>query len=488
MTRKLLSLLIAVACLRPDVVSAEDSPETKAYSALSLQSCIELALKNHQSLRVSDAALAMAEAQYKQAMSAYWPRIAIEANAQRTDQDRTFTMQGQFDLPPELGGALTKAAELADPRYTQALQAGLAKPISSIPMNMDVKLMDRDTLLSSVNLTYPLFTGGKITALAEQAQKGVGIAEQGQRKTELEVIRDVKKYYYGAQFALQMEDLANITLERFKVLEELTERLYQNGSLKVKKTDYLRTRTTTAITRSMLEEAHYARAMAHEALANAMGLDWHNNISLASDQAITELPADLAQLVETAQQFNPDIQQLRLALEASEAKITEAQSGYYPVIGFQASAYSLQSDFNKGLSNTANRDGWTLGLGLKWNLFDGFETAAKVSYAENLQKQLTSQQILLDQGMALQIKQEFLRLGSTSRQIEATADAARFAEENQKLHLRAYQQEMMETKDVIEAQIVETFARSALHRSRYALAMAMSSLEYLVGSNIQALK
>ena len=140
------------------------------------------------------------------------------------------------------------------------------------------------------------------------------------------------------------------------------------------------------------------------------------------------------------------------------------------------------------MTNATNRDGWTLGLGLKWNLFDGFETASKVAYAEAEQRKLTSQQVLLDQGTALQIKQEFLRLGSASRQIDATADAAKFAAENQQLHVRAYQQDMMETKDVIEAQVVETFAKSAWYRSRHALALAMSSLEFLVGNQIQALK
>lgn len=467
--------LLLIACLMlPAAQAVPQASNDSPTQRLTLQNCIETALKNHQSLQVSDAAIAMADAQYRQAMSAYWPRISVEANAQRADQDRTYSLEGDIKLPPALTGAL--AAIPGSPQ------------ISSLPINTEVKLYDRDILLSSVNLTYPIFTGGRINAIVEQAEKGVSIAEQGKRKTELEVIRDVKKYFYGAQFAIEMEKLAETTLERFKVLEDLTERLYQGGSLKVKKTDYLRTRTTTAMTRSMLEEAHYARQLAHEALANAMGLDWHNSISLASDEGISELPAELEPLVEAAQHFNPDIQQLRLALEASESKITEAKSGYFPVIGFQASAQSIQTDYNKGLTNAANRDGWTLGLGLKWTLFDGLETASKVSYAESLQRQLTSRQILLDQSMALQVKQEFLRLGAANRQIEATADAARFADENQKLHLRAYQQEMMETKDVIEAQIVDTFAQSALHRSRHALAMAMTSLEFLIGNNIQALK
>lgn len=458
--------------------------ETNAVKTdnLSLQDCIEIALQRNQRLQVSSASLSMAEAQYQQAMSAYFPRISADVSAQRADEDRTFSVVGDVQLSPEVAGALNSI-----PSVQSAIGAGLAKPITSIPMNFDVKLYDRDLLTASINLTYPIFTGGMRPAIVGQAEKGVQIAETGQRKSQLEVIRDVKKYYYGAQFALEMEQLTSDTLERFQALEDLTERLYQHGSLKVKKTDYLRTKTTTAITRSMLHEAHYARELAHEALSNAMGLDWNNRLTLAKDEQPVELNQDLKMLVTTAQEFNPDIQQLKLAVLAADDKVSEANSGYFPVIGFQASAYKMWNEFDSGLINGANKDGWTIGIGLQWNLFDGFQTTGKVSEAKARQKQLESQKILLDQGMALQIKQQFLRLRSSSQQVGDTEEASGFATENRELHLRAYQEEMVETKDVIEAQIVETFAQGSFYRAKNQMEMALTMLEFLVGTNIKEL-
>ncbi|MGR9116563.1 MAG: TolC family protein [Gammaproteobacteria bacterium] len=470
---KLKPTLIICSIFLP-LLAAQVRAETVKTSQLTLQDCIEIALRRNQSLQVSEASVTMAEAQYQQAMSAYWPRLSADVNAQRADQDRTFSVRGEAKLPPELGGGLAQAA-------------GLAKPIESIPMNFDVKLYDRDLLTASINLTYPIFTGGKRSALVGQAEKGVKMAEVGQRKSHLEVIRDVKKYYYGAQFALEMEQLASDTLERFKALEDLTERLYQHGSMRVKKTDYLRTKTTTAMTRSILHEATYARELAHQALSNAMGLDWQAELSLAKDEPPVQLDEDLTALVTTAQSFNPDIQQLNLAVQAVGDQIDEARSGYFPVIGFQASAYKLWNEFDAGLINSDNREGWTIGIGLQWNLFDGFQTSGKVKQAKARQRQLESQKILLDQGMALQVKQQFLRLRSASLQIKDTLEAYGYAHENRKLHVRAYQEELVDTKDVIESQIVETFTQGAHYRSKHALEMALTSLEFLVGQNIQTL-
>jgi hypothetical protein len=52
---------------------------------------------------------------------------------------------------------------------------------------MDIKILDKDLVQSSLNLTYPIFTGLKREALVAQAEKGIQIAEQGQRKTTLEL-------------------------------------------------------------------------------------------------------------------------------------------------------------------------------------------------------------------------------------------------------------------------------------------------------------
>jgi outer membrane protein TolC len=439
-------------------------------SHLTLEECISTALTKHQSLQVSDAAVLMAEAQYQQAMSAYWPQLSIDVGANRADQDRTFSLQGSVKLPEELSGAITSIG---------------AKPVKSLPFDMDVKILDRDLLTASINLTYPIFTGGKRSAVANQAEKAIEIAGQGQRKSKLDIIRDVKRFYYGSQFARQMEQLASDTLERFVVIEELTERLYQNGSLKVKKTDYLRTKTTTALTRAMLHEAQYARELAHQALANAMGLDWTDQVALADDVQPLQLSEDLQILVNNAHKFNPDIQQLSIAVLAAGDKITEARSGYYPVLGFHAAGHKVWSDFDGGLTNSDNREGWTIGVKLKWNLFDGFRTSGKVDHAKAALRKLESQKVLLNQATALQIKQQFLRLKSASKQIEDNSNAANYARQNRELHIRAYREKLVETKDVIESQVIETFSQGSLYRAHHSLNMALISLEYFVGRNIQ---
>lgn len=438
-----------------------------------LEDCITIALQKHQSLHVSDAQTLMAEALYQQAMSAYWPSINTTINADRADQDRTFSIKGAFALPQNLAQGLS----LLNGR----------QPLNSLPLDMKIKMFDRDIAQASIDLTYPIFTGFKRPSIIGRAKKGIQLAQQSHRQTNLDIIRNVKKYYYGAQFALQMERLARDSVERFKILEELTEKLYHGGSLKTKKTDYLRIKTMTALTRSLLNEASFTRELAHEALGNAMGQAWDDQYQLADSEIPTAIPLELHSLIETAKNFNPKVQQLRLAIQASDYQITQARSDYYPMIGIKASAHQIWNSDRSGLINNDNQNGWNISVGMRWNLFNGFRTTEKVNQIKAQQKKLQSQQILLDQGMALQIKQQFLQIRSATKQIKNTQDAYQLSRDNRKLNTRAYQQEMVESKDVLEAQMIESYAQGAYFRSRYTLEMGLASLEYLIGSTIEQL-
>ena len=478
---KTLSGLLALACL----ASPGQHAVAERLDNLTLEQSLRIALENHRSLHVSQAALAMAEAQYQRAMAAFRPQLALEAGFQRADEDRTFTFSGNFATPPTDATGLVNATLAAGGHATVLPAGSVMMPGQSIAIDMDTMLFDRDVTRAGLNLTYPLYTGGRKEALTGMAKKGVDIAREDKRKSELEVVRDVRRYYHGAQFAGQMEQLVSDTLERFQALEDLTDRLYQNASLKVKKTDYLRSKTTTAMTRSMLHETRYAGTLAREALANAMGLAVNSNLSLAAETEVPGFDAAFEPILADAMKFNPDRQRLELAVQAATLGIDAARSGHFPVVGLEATAYRTWNDYQGGLINDDNRDGWTLGIGVRWTLFDGGQTRATVDVARAGKIKLEAQRVLLDNGLALQIKNDFLRIQRSQAQVVDSGQARGHAEENRKLHVRAYQEEMVETKDVIEAQMVEAFASASLYRARHELRCALADLDYRLGHAIQ---
>lgn len=455
---------------------------------LSLEDAIRIALENNRNLKISHNALQIADAQYQQALSARYPQLNATASFMRMDQDPNFQMKGSFNLPQEFTGLLgALVQDVAGSGGTNtlpyAMNPTLQSSLSSVPIDMDVKQMDRDLGVLRLDMIYPLYTGGKVDAIIRQATLNKSIQSEEARRSEAEVIHDVKRYYYGAILSDQLSRETHDTLERMKTVKDLTETFYQGGSLKVKKTDYLRISTTVNMIESMDEEMRSNTELAKSALINAIGLPWNSDITLTQNSfSSPQLNAALSTLIDDAYRFNPMRNQLRLAIDVQSAKIDEVSSGYLPNIALTANAQKLLNSYDAGVVNDTNKNSWTIGVGLQWNLFEGFRTDNAVQEAKLNKLNFEHKEILLEEGLALQVKYAFIKLGQSERQYKALEAAKTSSAENADLNTRAYQEEMVETKDVIEAQIMETFAKMAYWKNMHDFASHKAQLDYIITS------
>lgn len=91
---------------------------------------------------------------------------------------------------------------------------------------------------------------------------------------------------------------------------------------------------------------------------------------------------------------------------------------------------------------------------------------------------------MLRKGLALQIKQIFLQMEAAKEQHQAVQNAPASAEENRDLITRAYHEGLMETREVIESQIIEAFVKAQHQRILYEHVEAQAHLEFVVGKGI----
>ena len=91
---------------------------------------------------------------------------------------------------------------------------------------------------------------------------------------------------------------------------------------------------------------------------------------------------------------------------------------------------------------------------------------------------------MLKDGIGLQIKDVFLRLEAARKQFRATQEAMKAAVENRDLNVRAYQNELVETEDVIRAQLLEALMSAQHYKVRYDHAAMQSRLAYVVGTEV----
>ena len=481
------SLVVGLALFAASSVAAADpSPppvppprEESAGSlghALTLPECIEIALKKNRRRPASRYAVELAEAQHQQALSAYWPQLSGRASYTVFDQDPNFIFPVSRVQTPAVTGTVA----------TPFGPAAINVPAQTITVpEQRVKLMEQSTLLLSANLQLPLYTGGLRSSLVKQAERGLEIAKQESRRTDLEIIYDVRRMYYGALLARDLQQVSQDALDRMSVTLELTEKLYQAGSERVKKTDFLRNKTAVEALRSTTAYLHGNAELARAALTNTMGLDWRERIALA-DEEIPFRPtaAQLDTLVGDTYVFNPDWAKMEEGLKAAEAKITEAFSGHLPKLALTGTFNRFENALHNGLMTPDNKTSWIGGLVMEVPIFDGFRTTNQVREARARLARLKEQEVLLREGLALQVKHALIQMQSAAAQQRANHEAVHAAEENRDLHERAYQEELVETKDVIESQLIESFIRAQHLKSLYDHVEAQAQLDFVVGQEV----
>jgi outer membrane protein TolC len=406
-------------------------------------------------MEVSNAALAVAEAQYQQAVSGRWPQLSLDITGTRRERDPDFAFP---DMALNMG-----------PRTV------------SVP-GFDLKLMDRDLLASSLQLSYPLYTGGKQGALATQGRMATAAAQTEARRTRMQIVRDTTQYYYAAILARNLAALGEEALARLQATQDVAETLYQNGSGRVKKTDFLRTRVIVATLRSLVALLRSNQELACTALANAMGQPWNAEIVPAETEIpFTEFGPDLERLVHLAHALNPELLSVGYRLEAAQAGVDLAHSGHLPVVVLFATADRFSNAYPAGLVTANNRNAWTLGFQVHLPLFQGFQVTGAVREAKARVRQGAGEQTLLREGLAVQVKDAFLQIARSAQQVRSTQEALAAAADSRALNERAYREEMVETKDLIDAQLTELFIKGQVQQARYDARYHQVALEYLIG-------
>lgn len=476
--RQLLCLLfIAVAS------SSSYSRAASETARLDLEACISIALENNERRPASRFALEMAEAQHRQALAAYWPQATLNATYTRSTERPNFIFpERRFSLPASTS-VINVPAGVLGPNPV-ALPVNVPEQTLTVP-DQKVELLGKNLLTGSLDVSWLLFDGGMRLGRNEKAKAGIRAAREEVRRTELEIVDSVKRAYYGAILARQLKQLGEDALARMDATLELTQSMYQEGAGGVKKTDFLANKVVVESIRSLVATLEQNEILARAALANFMGRSWRDSV-IPMEESIAFQPLDLQldTLVSSAYRFNPDWNKMKAGLSAASGELRQAKSGHRPRVALFGKIQSFLTNLDDGLNTNANQKNWTVGVNVEVPIFDGFLTRHEMRYARAKLRRLESQQVLLEEGVGLQVRSLFVQLNTIEKQFSATKDAMDAAIENRDLNERAYRNQLTETEDVIQAQFIESLTASGHYRVVYEHMSLQSQLDLVVGTEV----
>jgi outer membrane protein TolC len=485
----------------PLAIKGADAPPTPGPQILSIEDCLRIALEKNQRQPASRFAVAMAEAQHRQALAGYWPQVSAKGGWLRTDEPINFVFPASaFYIPPQTvtvpGGSTTVTipANAFGPGFPPAaVQMPVSFPGQTVTSSaqvlpvppQSVKLADATMETASVSAAWLLFDGGMRRGYREQAQGAIAAARAEERRTSLEITESVVRLYYGAVLARQVHQLGKDTLARMEATLSLTEALYKESSGTVNRSDYLDNKVMVETVRSLVAELAKNEALSQAALAYTMGLPWNADVRPSAEEVpFRPYAGDLGGLVATAYEFSPDWARVEAGLRALEGAVGTAKSGYYPKVALTGELHRWWNGYQAGIATPENKAGWSIGLGAEIPLFDGFLTKNKVAEARARLNKLKVEKLLLREGIGLQIRNLFLSLDAAAKTHQAAGDAMTAAKENRDLTTRAYQSGLIETEKVIRAQMVEALMSAQYYKARYDHLTLESQIDTIVGKEI----
>ncbi len=503
-----------------------DGESPKLDGIFDLDRCLEIALENNRQRPASRFAVAIARAQHRQALSAYWPQVSLHGLADfRGDEPNFIYPESTFGLPdmalalPEMnipfpGGTIqTPASSLSipqgafGPNFPPAeiqvpvppQQVDIPGQLITVPSQefalpgqeltvpeQEIDLADRFTYGALLEIKWLLFDGGMRQAMREQAKQGIAAARQDARRADHEIVYEVTRMYHGAVLAQQLVTLGDETLERMEITLALTEQLYKGGSMQVKKTDFLRNKVIVDSLRMLVERLRKNRALAQSALVHSMGLSWESEVK-PSDGTIAYGPheTDLRLSIAQAFQSSPQWSKLQIGVNAAEAKVREERSAYLPKIAFLGSAHYLENGLDTGAASKSNLQNWSVGIGMELPLFTGFRNKERINEARARLGQIKAQRELMRQGLALQVKNLFLKIQQLESQETISTSAVETATENRSLAERSYRNDLIEAREVFESQLMEAMMKARRHKLHFEHVATVAQLDQVVGKDTQ---
>ncbi len=338
------------------------------------------------------------------------------------------------------------------PTFSSSLMGvHLGKPLSN--------LLPAQIGSGTVDVTQPVYVGGKIYNGRKAAAKAVEIYEGQKQLTEAEVLISVEKAYWQV---VQVKEKIRLTEKYRDMLQSLHEDLKNsyNAGL-IYKNDLLKVGVNLNETNFNLVKANDGLTLAKLNLAQMLGMA--NN----SDFAVSDTIGDSYEMVSRPDQANvidnrTEVKVLNKAIEVQKLQTKIIKADLLPTVALTASG---MTSLGKKINMTNGKDQmytYYAMASVKIPIFDWGKTSKK---AREQSFKVKEQQVQLEETkelLNLEIQNAYMSLNQSVKKVELSKLSLQQADENLRLANDRFKAGTIVGKDVQEAQAIWQQAYSNL--------------------------
>ena len=453
------SLMIAMLSLSPIAVYAENSELSSSnsetpFTHLSLEHALKVMKSNNLELKISKFDEQMKAYEAKVAEGNSFGKLDLKVQALRSNdagnvfgfkvksREASFADFGFVDFM----GAIGQGAQQANGDFG-AFSQGLASQGGDILaiQPRDLNYPDaRNHFQTTLTYMVPLYTGGKLDQYGKITKALQTMSQLDTSKILNEKVFQIKKTFYDISLVEQYLTNLQSIVDNITQLENIVNAMEEEGF--AKEIDGLEVQARKSEAQSMLSQAGYNKELAYQYLSFLL------NHKVTSIQLINSLAPMPNMLKDEVHNDNLDIQKAKLGLEITDMAIKLQESNFLPTVGAFGEYGSTD---NKLFNKFIDKDFYTVGLQLEWNLFNGNIDKYNLEKAKVENMKVRDQVELAKKGISLKIQKLLTESKSKDALIVSLETQLNFAAKVYENYQERYKEGLSSISDVLIKQSKE---------------------------------
>lgn len=383
---------------------------------------------------------------------------------------------GVFDGVPyvdqETGELL---AILDEATSTEQVRAGLTTYAEELAnAEWDQTIQEQYFAVASADVTWPIFTGGKIIAANKAAGVEVSISQEELRKTQGEMLSELVSRYYGLVLAMQASDVMKEKYEALQKHYDDAQKMFDEGM--IAKVELLSAKVALSDAARDYNNAQRMVETVRTGLSATLANESDTCFIPVNNLFINKNVPNVNYWISQTQTSNPLLKQISYKKDLTNIKTNVSKGAYFPTVALMGT-YNLV-DYQ--LSEYA--PDWLVGAGLSWTLFDGLAREKEIKANKMLGEQVEFIQEKANDELKAYITKLYNELNNKLFEIKELDNTLALAQEYSESTQKAFNEGFKNSTDVAQAQSKLAQVKALRLKAFYSYDVTLATLLQASGS------
>jgi outer membrane protein TolC len=405
-------LIVLAIILFPHLVSGEEP--------LTLETSIEIALKNSIVINIAKEGSRGATAQKREAITGFLPQFSTSYGYKRFNEEPSFRLPA---ISP-----------------------------------FDIVTGTKDNYNWVIEVKQPLFAGGGILANYQASRIGEDTALLEEKAKYQDVVQDVKIAYFDILRAQRILTAASQSVEMLSAHRDVAENYFKVGM--IPKNDLLHAEVELANGKQALVKAQNAVDLTKSRLNTVLKRRIFAPVEIVDILNYRPLNQSFEECLNIARELRPELKISSLKAEQAGKLVRVAQSNYLPSLSLVGN-YTRYGD-TPAVSGSDFQTAEVLYVMAvaSWNFWEWGKTKFRVDASKARENQALDSAKELNDQITLEIKNAYLLLQEAQSQITVSQQVIEQAEENFRISEERYKERVATSTEVLDAQTLLTRAKA----------------------------